>query len=106
LLDSGDAFIKGVLVDGTEVRKVKHFGRRISAALRTALRTEAMLRSGEVRCSVPGCDRRQGLEWHHVRPHARGGPTSIDNLEPRCPHDHRREHAGAGAPGRRGRPPP
>jgi hypothetical protein len=105
LLD-GNAFINGVQVDGTDVRKVKHFGRRISAALKAALLTEAMLRDGEVRCSVPGCDRTQGLEWHHIQPHARGGPTSIQNLEPRCPHDHRREHAGAGAPGSRGRPPP
>jgi hypothetical protein len=103
LLDGGNAFVKAVVVDGTEVRKVKHFGRRISAALRTALRTEAMLRDGEVRCSVPGCDRTQGLEWHHVEPHARGGPTSLHNLEPRCPHDHRREHATLR---RLGRPPP
>jgi hypothetical protein len=102
-LDSGDTFVKGVLVDGTEVRRVKHFGRRIPAAVRTALRSEAMLRDGEVRCAVPGCDRTAGLQWHHVEPHARGGPTSIDNLEPRCPHDHRREHAAQRRPGR---PPP
>jgi len=88
-----DAFVKAVLVDGTEVRKVKHFGRRIPAAVRTALHAEAMLRDGTVRCTAPGCDRTAGLEWHHVEPHARGGPTSLLNLEPRCPHDHRREHA-------------
>jgi hypothetical protein len=98
-----NAFVKGVLVDGEEVRRVKHFGRRIPAAVRTALRTEAMLRDGEVRCAVPGCDRTAGLQWHHVEPHARGGPTSIDNLEPRCPLDHRREHAAQRRPGR---PPP
>jgi hypothetical protein len=99
LLD--DAFLKAVSVDGDEVRTVKHFGRRIPAAVRTALHAEAMLRHGEVRCSVAGCDRAAGLQWHHVEPHARGGPTSVRNLEPRCPHDHRREHAG-----QRGRPPP
>jgi len=103
MLDGGNAFIKGVLVDGQEVRRVKHFGRRVPAAVRTALRTEAMLRAGEVRCGVPGCDRTAGLQWHHVEAHARGGPTSIDNLEPRCPHDHRREHAAQRRPGR---PPP
>jgi hypothetical protein len=102
-LDGGKAFVKGVLVDGTEVRRVRHFGRRIPAAVRTALQTEAMLRDGEVRCAVPGCDRTAGLQWHHVEPHARGGPTSIDNLEPRCPHDHRREHTAQRRPGR---PPP
>jgi hypothetical protein len=107
LLDSGVAFLKGVLVDGTEVRKVKHFGRRISAAVGTALSTEAMLRDGHVRCSVPGCDRTKGLEWHHVQHHARGGPTSLSNLQPRCPHHHRAEHAHARAqPGQMGRPPP
>jgi hypothetical protein len=95
-----NAFVKGVLVDGTEVRRVKHFGRRVPAAVRTALRTEAMLRDGEVRCAVPGCDRTAGVQWHHVEAHARGGPTSIDNLEPRCPHDHRREHAAQHRPGR------
>jgi hypothetical protein len=95
-----NAFVKGVLVDGSEVRRVKHFGRRVPAAVRTALRTEAMLRDGEVRCAVPGCDRTAGVQWHHVEPHARGGPTSIDNLEPRCPHDHRREHAAQRRPGR------
>jgi hypothetical protein len=98
-----NSFVKGVLVDGAEVRRVKHFGRRIPAAVRTALRSEAMLREGEVRCAVPGCDRTAGLQWHHVEPHAGGGPTSIDNLEPRCPHDHRREHAAQRRPGR---PPP
>jgi hypothetical protein len=87
-----------VLVDGTEVRKVKHFGRRIPAAVRTALHAEAMVRDGIVRCTVPGCDRTAGLEWHHVEPHARGGPTSLLNLEPRCPHDHRREHARQSGP--------
>ena len=55
-----DAFVKAVLVDGTEVRKVKHFGRRIPAAVRTALHAEAMLRDGIVRCTVPG-----------LRPHGR-----------------------------------
>jgi hypothetical protein len=99
LLD--DAFVKAVVVDGNEVRTVKHFGRRIPAAVRTALHAEAMLRHGEVRCSVAGCDRTAGLQWHHVEPHARGGQTSLQNLEPRCPHDHRREHAGL-----RERPPP
>jgi hypothetical protein len=103
MLESGNAFVKGVLVDGAEVRKVKHFGRRIPAVLRTALRVDAMLRDGEVRCAVAGCDRTAGLEWHHVEPHAGGGPTSLANLEARCPHDHRREHSAQRRPGR---PPP
>jgi hypothetical protein len=85
LLDRADVFVKGVLVDGTDVRKVKHYGRRIPAVLRTALQAEAMLRDGEVRCATPGCDRSAGLEWHHVEPHARGGPTSLLNPPPPPP---------------------
>jgi hypothetical protein len=100
LLRNGDAFLKGVLVDGTDVRKVEHYGRRVPAAVKTALHAESMLRDGEVRCATPGCDRSAGLEWHHVEPHARGGPTSLPNLQPRCPHHHRREHAAQGGPGR------
>ncbi|MFN2556942.1 MAG: hypothetical protein ABR592_08730 [Nitriliruptorales bacterium] len=34
---ASDAFLKGVLIDGCEITKVKHFGRRIPAELRTAL---------------------------------------------------------------------
>ena len=92
LLD--DAFLKGVLVDGIEVQRVRHFGRRIPAAVRTALHANGVLGAGAVECSVPGCDRRAGLEWHHVDPHARGGPTEIANLSPRCRYHHREETVG------------
>jgi hypothetical protein len=34
-------------------------------------------------CVEEGCDRRYGLEWDHVDPVANGGPTSLENLEPR-----------------------
>ena len=43
-----DAFLKGVLVDGTDVRKVKHLGRRIPAAVRTALEVHAVLEHSAV----------------------------------------------------------
>jgi HNH endonuclease len=92
LLD--DAFLKGVLVDGTEVHRVKHFSRRASAAVRTALTVEAGLDDGAVRCSVQRCDRRAGIEWDHVEPHARGGPTEIANLQPLCRYHHREKTAG------------
>jgi hypothetical protein len=93
LLDD-DAFLKGVLVDGTEVKRVKHFGRRPSAAVRTALEVEAFLEHGGVRCSVPACDRRAGIEWDHIEPRAHGGPTEIGNLQPLCGHHHGEKTAG------------
>jgi hypothetical protein len=34
---AGDAFLKGVLIDGVEIVNVKHFGRHIPAEVRTAL---------------------------------------------------------------------
>ena len=92
LLD--DAFLKGVLVDGTEVQRVRHFGRRASAAVRTALRVQGVLDGGTVQCAVVGCDRRAGIEWDHIEPHARGGPTEIANLQPLCRHHHRQKTAG------------
>ena len=30
------------------------------------------------------CPERSGLEFHHRKPHARGGPASVNNLELRC----------------------
>ncbi|MCZ7526739.1 MAG: HNH endonuclease [Acidimicrobiia bacterium] len=84
------AFLKGVLVDGTEVTRVRHFGRRIPAELRTALEVRAVLSDGDAVCSVPGCDRRAGLEWDHRDPHAVGGPTSYQNIQALC-RDHHRE---------------
>jgi hypothetical protein len=89
-----DAFLKGVLVDGTEVRRVRHFGHRASAAVRTALRVEAVLNGGRVECAVAGCDRRAGIEWDHIEPHARGGPTEVANLQPLCRGHHREKTAG------------
>ncbi|MCZ7528040.1 MAG: HNH endonuclease [Acidimicrobiia bacterium] len=99
-----DAFLKGVLVDGTEVTRVRHFGRRIPAELRTALEVRSVLTDGDVVCSVEGCGRRAGLEWDHREPHADGGPTSYDNTQPLCRPHHREKTARDRA--RRGRPRP
>ena len=89
-----DAFLKGVVVDGTEVQRVRHFGRRASAAVRTALRVQAVLGGGRVQCAASGCDRRAGIEWDHIEPHARGGPTEIANFQPLCRYHHREKTAG------------
>ncbi len=86
---SEDAFIKAVLHDGARVEAVKHFGRHISAELRTALELgEPPAFEGQA-CAEAGCGRRYGLEWDHVDPVAHGGPTSYDNLVPRCWPHHR-----------------
>ncbi|MET0628962.1 MAG: HNH endonuclease signature motif containing protein [Acidimicrobiia bacterium] len=81
------AFLKVVLTDGVEVQRVVHFGRHIPAELRTALELGPPPEFAGLTCSEVGCDRRYGLEWDHVVPIASGGPTSLDNLRPKCgPH--------------------
>ncbi|MCZ7525190.1 MAG: HNH endonuclease [Acidimicrobiia bacterium] len=97
-----DAFLKGVLVEGTRVGAVRHFGRRVPAELRTALEVRSILEHGDIVCSVPGCGRRAGIEWDHREPHANGGPTSYDNTQPLCAEHHGQKTARDKArPGRR-----
>jgi hypothetical protein len=79
--------VKAVVHDGVEIKTVRHFGRHIKAELRTALELGGLPELDGVTCCEPGCDRRYHLEWDHVDPVAHRGPTSIDNLRPRCwPH--------------------
>ena len=79
-----DAFIKAVTHDGVRIETVAHFGRHIPAELRTALELGEPPGFDGVSCTEPGCNRRYGLEWDHVDPVAHHGPTSYDNLRPRC----------------------
>ena len=82
-----NAFVKAVLTDGVEVQQVKHFGRRMTAELRTALELGPPPEFEGVTCGEAGCDRRYGLEWDHVVPVAGGGETSLANVKPKCkPH--------------------
>jgi hypothetical protein len=82
-----DAFIKAVLHDGKRIETVVHYGRHINAELRTALELGAVPDFDGVSCCEAECDRRYHLEWDHVDPSANWGPTSYDNLKPRCyPH--------------------
>jgi hypothetical protein len=82
-----DAFLKGVVVDGKQVIKVKHFGRHRPAEVDSALLTQAFLAKGRIECVVEGCGRTVGIEWDHAEPFARGGPTSVENLNPMCDYD-------------------
>ena len=86
---STEAFIKAVLHDGVAIGTVAHYGRHIRAELRTALGLgPPPLFEGAV-CMDEGCDRRYHLQWDHLDPFAHGGPTSFDNLGPRCTPHHR-----------------
>ncbi|MDY7104416.1 MAG: DUF222 domain-containing protein [Actinomycetota bacterium] len=84
---SKDAFIKAVVHDGVRIHTVKHFGRHLSAELRTALEVGAPPDFDGAACV--DCGRRYGLQWDHVDPVANRGPTSFANLEARCWPDHR-----------------
>ena len=80
---AADAFLKAVVHDGVEIKAVRHFGRHIPAELRTALELGAPPSFEGIECAG-GCGRRCGLEWDHRNPVANGGPTSYDNIDPRC----------------------
>ena len=86
---SQDAFIEAVLHDGVALHTIAHLGRHIPAELRTALDLGPLPHLAGVTCTEPGCGRATGLEWDHIHPNAANGPTSYDNLQPRCwPHHH------------------
>lgn len=82
-----DAFVKAVIHDGVALHTVAHLGRHIPAELRTALDLGLLPDLDGVACTEAGCGRTYGLEWDHIHPNAARGPTSYDNLQPRCwPH--------------------
>ncbi|HUR49427.1 MAG TPA: hypothetical protein VMY88_07900, partial [Acidimicrobiales bacterium] len=89
-----DCFLKGVLVDGTKVVTVKHFGRHRPAELDTALLVRSVLEDGEVICKVEGCGHTARIQWDHSQPFALGGPTAEWNLNPMCGFDNREKEAG------------
>jgi hypothetical protein len=90
---SEDAFLKAVLSDGTRIDTVVHYGRHINAELRTALELGTVPDFDGITCTEMECDRRYHLEWDHVDPSANWGPTSYDNLKPRCYPHHQQKTA-------------
>lgn len=88
-----DAFLKGVLIDGCEIKKVRHFGRHIKAEVRTALELGEPPELNGAVCVEEGCGRRTGLQWDHVDPVANRGPTSYKNVKPMCGPDHDKKTA-------------
>src|SRR5262249_7290801 len=84
LLD--DAFLKAVVVDGTDVRTVSHLGRTIPARLRTAV--EELHRE----CDLEGCHVSHNLQIDHNQPVEDHGPTELANLGRLCLHHHHHKH--------------
>ena len=84
LLD--DAFIKAVVVDGTDVTVVSHIGRLIPAHLRTAVAEKYQ------ECCIRGCHDKRHLEIDHNTPIEHGGRTELHNLSRLCTFHHRHKH--------------
>jgi hypothetical protein len=84
LLD--DAFLKAVVVDGTDVRTVSHLGRTIPARLRTAV--EEL----HPECDIEGCHVTHNLQIDHNQPVEEHGPTELANLGCLCLHHHHHKH--------------
>jgi Domain of unknown function (DUF222) len=81
-----DAFVKAVVVDGTDVLAVSHLGRTIPARLRTAI--EELYPE----CCLETCNVTHNLEIDHNEPVELGGPTALWNLGRLCPHHHWYKH--------------
>lgn len=77
-----DAFVKAVTHDGVRIDTVVHYGRHISAEVRSAL--ELGDPPGFEGAVCVDCGRRYRLEWDHLDPVANNGPTSFENLKGRC----------------------
>ncbi len=78
----GEAFLKLLVMDGTDVRTIAHMGRAIPAKLRTGLEERDRV------CQVPTCDMNIGLEIDHIIPFAEGGATNFENLVRLCKRHH------------------
>jgi len=78
----GEAFLKLLVVDGTDIRTIAHMGRAIPAKLLTALEERDRV------CQVPTCDMSVGLEIDHIKPFSEGGAASFENLVRLCKRHH------------------
>ena len=78
----GEAFLKLLILDGTDIKTIAHMGRAIPAKLRTGIEERDRV------CQVPTCDVTLGLEIDHIKPFAEGGPTTFENLVRLCKRHH------------------
>ena len=81
-----DAFLTGVLYDGTDLRHMKRWTRNTPVEVRLALQLGKPPDFDGIKCV--DCGKRLRTQDDHVEPHTRGGPASTDNLEPRCTRCH------------------
>ena len=77
-----DAFLTGVIYDGTDLRHVKRWTRNTPVEVRLALQLGKPPDFDGIKCV--DCGKRLRTQDDHVEPHTRGGPASTDNLDPRC----------------------
>jgi hypothetical protein len=75
----GGAFVAGLLMDGTAIERLHHFGRRPSALQRTGLEWHRGLQ-----CSIRGCTSTARLEVDHVAEWATSQVTDLRELALAC----------------------
>jgi hypothetical protein len=78
-----EAFWHVLVTRGSDIRGYCAMSRYIPTMLKVALAAR------DRECTVPGCNRTQGLEIDHLVPVEEHGPTTFENLERKCFHDHR-----------------
>ncbi len=86
---ASDAFLNGVFYDGTDLRRLKRWSRDIPVEVRVALELGPGPEFDGIVCT--DCGNRFRTELDHARPRSAGGPTSSDNLRPRCYRCHQRK---------------
>jgi len=79
---ASDAFLSGVVFDGTDLRQMRRWTRHIPAAVRVALSLGEPPGFDGPKCV--DCGRRLNLEVDHLVPVAAGGDTSVSNSGWRC----------------------
>ena len=84
---AGDAFLTGLFYDGTDLRHIRRWTRSTPIEVRLALELGDPPEFDGVKCT--DCGKRFRTENDHLEPHCTGGPSSTDNLEPRCYSCHR-----------------
>ena len=77
-----DAFLTGVVCDGTDLRQMKRWTRHIPTEIRLALHLGSPPHFDGPRCV--DCTNRLRLEHDHDHPYVEGVPTSLANLPDRC----------------------
>ncbi len=79
---ASDAVIAALSYNGTDIGKVTHLGRQVTARQRTAIETR------DRKCVVPGCENRHHLQIDHVTGWTTTHHTKLSELARLCPHHH------------------